>query len=274
MLLVLGATLLVVELVAGGFDDTGANIRNAAFQAVAVMTTTGFATADFSTWGPLAATTIVLLMFVGASAGSTGGSIKVIRHLLLFRIVKRELTQTVHRERVAPITVSGAVVDERALRSAVVFVLLYLLTFVIGALALSLDAAPRGHRPAGLRRLRGRRGVPGQRRAGLRLRRAVRLLRAVQRRLDRRPVGAHVARAPGDRARRGAAQPGLLAGVIGRGDRVCGGRGALAERAQPARADAALGAPQADHGDGRGRRRGRRAETPHSAGSSSPRETA
>ncbi len=143
-LLVLGATLLVVELLAGGFGDAGAGIRNAAFQGVAIMTTTGFATADFSTWGPLAATTIVLLMFVGASAGSTGGSIKVIRHLLLFRIVKRELTQTVHRERVAPITVSGAVVDERALRSAVVFVLLYLLTFVIGAVALSLDARRAG----------------------------------------------------------------------------------------------------------------------------------
>ena len=85
-----------------------------------------------------------LLMFVGASAGSTGGSIKVIRHLLLFRIVKRELTQTVHRERVAPVTVSGAVVDERALRGAIVFVLLYLLTFVIGALVLSLDAVRAG----------------------------------------------------------------------------------------------------------------------------------
>ena len=143
-LLVVGATLLSLELVTGGFAPGGADVRNAAFQGVSIMTTTGFATADFTQWGSLAGTTIVLLMFVGASAGSTGGSIKVIRHLLLFRIVTRELTQTVHRERVAPITVSGAVVDERALRSAVVFVLLYLLTFVLGAVALSLDARRSG----------------------------------------------------------------------------------------------------------------------------------
>jgi trk system potassium uptake protein len=143
-LLLLGSSLLVIELLAGGFASGEAGVRQAAFQGVAVMTTTGFATADFAKWGPLAATTIVLLMFVGASAGSTGGSIKVIRHLLLFRIVKRELTQTVHRERVAPVTVSGAVVDERALRGAIVFVLLYLLTFVIGALVLSLDAVRAG----------------------------------------------------------------------------------------------------------------------------------
>ena len=51
------------------------------------MTTTGFGTADSTAWGPLAAMTLLLLMFVGASAGSTGGSIKVIRHLLLFKLV-------------------------------------------------------------------------------------------------------------------------------------------------------------------------------------------
>jgi len=142
--LVVGSALLVIELLAGGFAGGEASIRHAAFQGVAIMSTTGFATADYTHWGPLAATTIVLLMFVGASAGSTCGSIKVIRHLLLFKLVKRELTQTVHRERVAPVTVSGAVIDERALRSTIVFVLLYLLTFVLGALALSLDARRSG----------------------------------------------------------------------------------------------------------------------------------
>jgi trk system potassium uptake protein TrkH len=68
-------------------------------------------------------------MFVGASAGSTCGSIKVIRHLLLFKVVKCELKRAVHREHLKPVRVSGVVVDERALRSTIVFVLLYLLTF-------------------------------------------------------------------------------------------------------------------------------------------------
>jgi trk system potassium uptake protein len=142
--LALGTSLLVVELLGGGFAGGEASIRHAAFQGVAIMTTTGFATDDFTQWGPLAATTILLLMFVGASAGSTCGSIKVIRHLLLFKVVKRELRQAVHREHVKPVLVSGVAVDERALRSTIVFVLLYLLTFASGALALTLDARRAG----------------------------------------------------------------------------------------------------------------------------------
>ena len=118
--------------------------RTGVFQAVAIMTTTGFATADYIAWGPLATMTLLLLMFVGASAGSTGGSIKVVRHLLLFKLVRRELEQTIHREVVVPVRANGAVVDERALRSTVVFVLLYLATFALGALGLVVDARRGG----------------------------------------------------------------------------------------------------------------------------------
>jgi trk system potassium uptake protein TrkH len=82
--LVLGSTLIVIELVAGGFASGEEAVRTGMFQAVAIMSTTGFATADYTEWGPLAVMTLLLLMFVGASAGSTGGSIKVVRHLLLF----------------------------------------------------------------------------------------------------------------------------------------------------------------------------------------------
>ncbi|MEA2247200.1 MAG: trk/ktr system potassium uptake protein [Solirubrobacteraceae bacterium] len=142
--LLIGAGLLIVELLAGGFASGEAGVRHAAFQGVAIMTTTGFATADFTEWGPLAAMTILLLMFVGASAGSTCGSIKVIRHLMLFKMVRREIEQTVHRDAVRPVVVSGVVVDDRALRSTIVFVLLYLLTFALGAMALTLDARRTG----------------------------------------------------------------------------------------------------------------------------------
>ncbi len=135
-----GSLLLVLELLTGGFESGEAGFRHGVFQAVAIMTTTGFATADYTEWGPLATVTLLLLMFVGASAGSTGGSIKVIRHLLLMKVVRRELEQTIHREAVVPVRASGFPVDERALRSTVVFVLLYLLLFALGALGLVLDA--------------------------------------------------------------------------------------------------------------------------------------
>ena len=138
--LVLGSALIIVELLAGDFARGEEAIRTGMFQAVAIMSTTGFGTADYTQWGPLAVMTLLLLMFVGASAGSTGGSIKVVRHLLLFKLVKRELDSTIHREIVRPITANGVAVEERSLRSMVVFVLLYLLTFAVGTLALLLDA--------------------------------------------------------------------------------------------------------------------------------------
>jgi trk system potassium uptake protein TrkH len=139
-----GSALIILELLAGGFASGEEAFRFGAFQAVSVMTTTGFGTADSTAWGPLATMTLLLLMFVGASAGSTGGSIKVVRHLLLFKVVRRELEQVIHREAVVPIRVGGIVIEERALRSAIVFVLLYLLTFALGVLALLIDARAGG----------------------------------------------------------------------------------------------------------------------------------
>jgi trk system potassium uptake protein TrkH len=134
------AVLLLVELLADGQLGGATAVRAAIFQAISTMTTTGLAIADYTVWGPLAAVTILLLMFVGASAGSTGGSIKVVRHLLLFRLVRRELVTAAHPEAMVPIKINGVLVDEAALRSAIGFVLLYLLTFAIGALGLVIDA--------------------------------------------------------------------------------------------------------------------------------------
>jgi trk system potassium uptake protein len=143
-LLVVGSALVVVELDTGGFAEGEGAVRSAIFQTVAIMTTTGFATDDYTRWGPLGALTLLGLMFIGASAGSTGGSIKVVRHLLLVKIMRRELRQAVHREAVVPIRLSGAVVDERALRSAIGFVVLYIGTFALGAVGLVIDARRTG----------------------------------------------------------------------------------------------------------------------------------
>ena len=140
LLLAVGSTLLAVEVLTGGFLAGESGVRSAVFQAVSIMTTTGFATSDYTEWGALASMTLLGLMFVGASAGSTGGSIKVVRHLLLAKVIRRELRQAVHRDAVLPIRITGAVVDERALRSVMGFVLLYLAVFALGAVGLVLDA--------------------------------------------------------------------------------------------------------------------------------------
>jgi trk system potassium uptake protein len=138
--LAVGSLLLAVEILVGEFASGEPAVRSAIFQAVAIMTTTGFATADYTEWTALAEMTLLALMFVGASAGSTGGSIKVIRYLLVGKAIRRELHQAVHREAVVPVRLSGQIVDERALRSALTFVVLYVVVFALGAIALVIDA--------------------------------------------------------------------------------------------------------------------------------------
>jgi trk system potassium uptake protein len=138
--LAVGSVLLLLELIGGDLYGGEEAVRNAVFQAVSIMTTAGFATADYTGWSALAELSLLLLMFLGASAGSTGGSIKVIRHLLMFRIIRRELEQTVHREIVVPVRLNRTVVDDRALRGIVAFIVLYVGLFAIGGLGLVVDA--------------------------------------------------------------------------------------------------------------------------------------
>ena len=136
------ATLLIfIDLSAEGIEAGATAFRHAAFQTASIMTTTGLASTDFNLWTPLAALVLVLLMFIGGSAGSTAGAIKVVRILLTARIMRRELDQTVHREAVLPIRLNGRVIDERTLRAVSVFVLLYLVAFALGALILVIDGA-------------------------------------------------------------------------------------------------------------------------------------
>jgi trk system potassium uptake protein len=140
-LLVLGSGLLAVELWTEGVLRGEAAIRASVVNGVSMMTTTGYANVDFNSWPLLAAIVLVALMFVGGSAGSTGGSVKVVRHLLLGRILRRELDQTVHPEVVARIHLNRRPVDERIVRAISSFVLLYVGVFAMGTLLLVIDAA-------------------------------------------------------------------------------------------------------------------------------------
>ena len=143
-LLALGSVIVVAEIwrqdLFGGADA----IRAGVFTAVSTMTTTGFSVADYNVWPPLAMMTIVGLMFVGGSAGSTTGSVKVVRHLLLGKILRREIDQTLHPEIVLPVRLNRSVVEERTLRAVSSFILLYIGIFILGAAVLAIDAARTG----------------------------------------------------------------------------------------------------------------------------------
>ena len=141
VLLAVASAVLVVELATADIAEGAAAFRHGVFQAVSTMTTTGFATADYARWTSLTSVVIVGLMFFGASAGSTSGSLNVVRHLLIGRLLRRELDQTVHPELVAPIRLNGRVIDEKSLRGVYAFVLLYVGVFALGALLIMLDGA-------------------------------------------------------------------------------------------------------------------------------------
>jgi trk system potassium uptake protein TrkH len=116
-------------------------VRAGVFNTVSMMTTTGFANADFARWTSLTSMVLFGATLLGASAGSTSGSIKLIRHIVIGKMLRREIDQTLHPGVVVPLRVNGAVLDERALRAIIVFVFLYLGVWAAGAVAILLDSA-------------------------------------------------------------------------------------------------------------------------------------
>ena len=141
ILITLASAVVAFELAADGLFQGESAVRHAVFNVVSIMTTTGYASTDFNEWSLLLAVVLVGLMFIGGSAGSTSGSVKVVRHLLVGKILRREVDQTVHPELVAGIRLSGRSVNERTLRAVATFILIYIGLFALGALLLFVDAA-------------------------------------------------------------------------------------------------------------------------------------
>jgi trk system potassium uptake protein TrkH len=142
--LVVGSSLIVAELAGNGIQHGEAAVRHAFFQASSMMTTTGYASVDFNLWPSLSALTLVILMFIGGCAASTGGAIKVVRHLVVVKSLRRELDQTVHPQVVMPIRLNGSPLDERAIRAILAFVILYVGIFALGTLGLVIESARTG----------------------------------------------------------------------------------------------------------------------------------
>ena len=139
-LLVAGSAVVVFELIHAGLFAGEEAVRQGVFQTTSLMTGTGFAITDYASWPTLSVMAIIGLMFLGASAGSPTGSVKIVRHLLVGRMLRRELRQTIHPELVIPIRLNGHPVDERTLRAVLAFVLLYIGIFIVGAALLAIDA--------------------------------------------------------------------------------------------------------------------------------------
>jgi trk system potassium uptake protein len=112
-------------------------IRHALFQVVSVITTTGYASQNFELWPPLSQTVIFFLMFVGAMAGSTGGGIKVIRIILVFKQGLIQIKKLIHPALVSHVKIGGKVINDVVLKAVYGFLILYVGIYVISVLIIS-----------------------------------------------------------------------------------------------------------------------------------------
>ena len=121
------------------YGSLAETIRHAAFQVSTIMTTTGFATTDFDLWPAFSKGLLMLLMIVGACAGSTGGGLKCARALLLLKSLRRNIRQVLHPRKVQVVRVNGKVVSETVLDNANAYLAAYVVIIIVCYLVVSLD---------------------------------------------------------------------------------------------------------------------------------------
>ena len=137
--IIFGSILLIVLNLRGFYDTLGETIRHAVFTVSTIITTTGYATTDFDLWPAFSKAIIMLLMVVGACAGSTGGGLKVARLMLLLKSLKRNISQVLKPRKVQVIRNNNAVVDEKVLDNANAYLAAYVVILFLSFLIVSLD---------------------------------------------------------------------------------------------------------------------------------------
>ena len=137
--IIFGSILLIVLNLRGFYDTLGETIRHAAFTVSTIITTTGYATTDFDLWPAFSKAIVMLLMIVGACAGSTGGGLKVARLLLLVKSLKRNIGQVLKPRKVQIVRNNGGVVDEKILDNANAYLAAYVVILFLSFLIVSLD---------------------------------------------------------------------------------------------------------------------------------------
>ncbi len=114
-------------------------IRNSVFQVASIITTTGYATADFNLWPSIAKTILLTLMFVGACAGSTAGGLKISRVMMLFKIAKREFTKLIHPRSKQSVRFEGKPLDASTLNNVSTYFAVYMIIYFVIMILLSFD---------------------------------------------------------------------------------------------------------------------------------------
>lgn len=133
------ATIGITINLGGLKNNLSGSLRTSFFQVSSIITTTGYSSTDFNLWPAFSKTILILLMFFGASAGSTAGGIKISRILLIWRMIIRELKRLLHPRSVGVIKLENKTVSEKTLQGVSIFILVYLIIFASSLVFLSLD---------------------------------------------------------------------------------------------------------------------------------------
>ena len=137
---IIAAAIIAIAInTRGMFTSFGRAFQQAAFQVGSIITTTGYATTDFNVWPVFSKTILVMLMFVGACAGSTGGGIKVSRLMILCKSARKELQLYLHPNAVKKIKMDDKPIPHEVVRATNMFLFVYILIFSISLLIVSLD---------------------------------------------------------------------------------------------------------------------------------------
>ncbi len=131
--------VLLISMVIWSVSDNGfeKSFRNSLFQLVSIITTTGYVTADYTAWVPFITIFIFMLMFIGASAGSTAGGVKVVRHIILLKNSILELRRQIHPAAVLPVRLNKKAVTNEITYNVMAFMIIYFMVFAVGSLLMA-----------------------------------------------------------------------------------------------------------------------------------------
>lgn len=133
------STLIITINITPMFSSIAEALKHALFQVGSIITTTGYASTDFNVWPELSRTTLVILMFIGACAGSTGGGIKVSRIIILFKGIKKELQRVCHPRSISKVKLDGHTLENGVVESVNAYIAIYIILFALSVLIISLD---------------------------------------------------------------------------------------------------------------------------------------
>lgn len=134
-----GSIVLIAINISRMYNTVYESVHHAAFQVVSIMTTTGYGTVDFEQWPAFSKAILLSLMFIGASAGSTGGGLKVSRVLLLMKSIRRTIRKTLHPRRVQPVYMDGRAVSEEVCDNVNAYLAIYCVILVLSFAIISVD---------------------------------------------------------------------------------------------------------------------------------------